>query len=75
MRTRSVIEIQVHKVDAVDSELHLITDDGEQHGLRSIRSAHATIDHAAARLAAHYGLVRSGPGRWSSRTRTSVGAA
>lgn len=69
MRTRIVIEICVIRVDDLDSELRLVTDDGTCHAFRTLQSRHATIEHAAQRLAEHYGLEPGGPLRWVARRR------
>ncbi|UDY37513.1 hypothetical protein [Dermatobacter hominis] len=64
MRARTVIEIRVEPVDELDSELHITADDGTELSFRSLQSRHATIQHAAQRLADHYGLEQHGPRRW-----------
>ena len=64
MRARTVIEIRVEPVDELDSELQITADDGTELSFRSLQSRHATIEHAAERLADHYGLVSLGRSRW-----------
>jgi hypothetical protein len=67
VRARTVIEIRVEAVDELDSELHITADDGTALSFRSLQSRHATIEHAAERLADHYGLDSMGPHRWIAR--------
>ena len=67
MRPRTVIEVTVERVDESTSELSVVTDDGRRRGVRSMTSRHATIDHAARRLAEHYGLRRCGESVWRDR--------
>lgn len=64
MRTRTIIEIHVRRVDQLDSELCLVTDDGSRRTVRRLRSRHETIGHAARCLADHHGLRAVGPDRW-----------
>ncbi len=68
MRARTVIEIRVEAVDELDSELQITADDGTTLSFRSLQSRHATIEHAAQRLADHYELERMSATRWVART-------
>ncbi len=68
MRAKTVIEIRVEAVDELDSELQITADDGTTLSFRSLQSRHATIEHAAQRLADHYELERTSATRWVART-------
>ncbi len=66
VRARTIIEIRVVAVDELDSELQITADDGTTLSFRSLQSRHATIEHAAQRLAHHCGLGQQGSRHWTA---------
>ena len=66
MRPRSVISIRIRSTRQGISEMEITSSDGQHQACRTVEAPTPTIEHAAARVAQHYGLQRAGFADWSN---------